>query len=73
MTNSITIRANTTNRGGISRQHDLKSCGWTVLYSAPGTGELILMSVSSDSNKSVRQLLAEIGVDIEDAIVEFLR
>lgn len=68
-----TVRTATTNRGGVSRQHDTSCVGWTVLYQSPSTGEVVLLSVRYDSKRSVRQLLEEQGVDIAEAIVELVR
>lgn len=73
MGHSRTVRTATANNGGISRQHDIRSGGWTVLFQSTDTGEVELMAVPYDSKKSVRQLLKERGIDIEDAIVERVR
>lgn len=66
---NFTVRTSVRNRGGIAKGQS--SGGWYVIYDTPGG--VREMYVRYDSRTSVRDLLAEIGVDMCDAIVERVR
>ena len=70
MGHRFTVRTNTRNRGGTSKQYTSKG-QWYVVFEKDGALNTLL--VPWDSRRSVRTILIEdYGVSMVDAIAEFL-